>query len=72
MRAKFEVYSCNRSRHMEGAPKFENMSRHTFPTPLPNLHFFVVSTTCGQYVCQIWSFKLQLFKRLWGAPKLLK
>jgi len=42
LRAKFEVSSFNRSRDMEGLPKFKKgRSRYTFTTPFDLiLHFF--------------------------------
>jgi len=53
MHANFEVSIFNRSRAMEGVPKFQKVG-HVTPFGLI-LHFFVRSPSV-QSACQIWSF----------------
>jgi len=56
LNAKFEVSSSNRSRHMEGLPKFQKQVTWTLPDPLwPNFDFLFVTllaSRCAKYeVC---------------------
>jgi len=43
LHAKFDVFSSNRSRDMEGVPKLQSTSRDPFPTPFDLiLHFLLL------------------------------
>jgi len=68
MHAKFDVFSANRSRDMEGSQNFKSRSRDPFPTPFD---LIFVSTLGDESACQIRRYYLQL-PEIWRGSKISK